>query len=707
MSEIDIHMRGDLGSRWWQIGWYVAGIVLASIGYSILIHPYFYGMQRYGMLLRVACCKLVYRKALRLSKAALGKTTVGQMVNLISNDVQRFDTSLIFPSSVITSPLNSAIVIGVLWPRMGVACLAGMAILILYLPLQSFFGRLLAKIRSKTALLTDERVRLMNEIMPAMKVIKMYSWEKPFAKLVEAARRREVSAVELRSFIWSINMALYYSSSKVILLITFLVFLILGHQLNAENVFVTMALLNIVRQSMTFFFPYSIMGIGETLTSIKRLEKFLLLEEKNESGNYIKISDVTPADKTGGWLEEVTAKWNVNDPTCEQDTLSSINLAVQPGELAVCVGPVGSGKSSVLMALLGEIPIISGRVRVNGRIAYAGQEAWTFAGSVRENILFGQPFDPTKYRKVIHVCALERDLTLLPYGDKTLVGERGVSLSGGQKARVNLARALYQNAEIYLLDDPLSAVDSHVASHIFEKAIRYYLQNKTVVLVTHQLQFIKQATNILYLDAGHSLAQGTFDELIKQGIDFVKLEVEEQRRRESVSSAESSSSNSVVAESSQPKPIKRQFSTSIGKGNHLSDAVEAKISDQQEAPKVHEEKAAVGSVKARVWGLYIRLGAGPLLLPLVILSNVVCQFLFNGSDYWLKLWTDSEQRKFEKAHNITSSLSMKETLVDRFDRRKDAIIYGVLVAALFVFSLVRACCFFMMCMRSSIKVSCG
>src|SRR6266487_2932521 len=158
------------------------------------------------------------------------------------------------------------------------------------------------------------------------------------------------------------------------------------------------------------------------------------------------------------------------------------------------------------MTILGELPLISGNLDVNGKLSYASQEPWAFNGSVKDNILLGKEYDERKYKEVIRVSALRRDIELFPYGDNTLVGEKGVTLSGGQRARINLARALYHEADIYLLDDPLSAVDANVARHIFEKCILGYLKSKTTILVTHQLQFIKHATKILVLDQGQCLA---------------------------------------------------------------------------------------------------------------------------------------------------------------------------------------------------------
>lgn len=173
-----------------------------------------------------------------------------------------------------------------------------------------------------------------------------------------------------------------------------------------------------------------------------------------------------------------------------------------PEQLLAIIGPVGSGKSSLLHVLLQELPLVSGTLLIKGEISYASQEPWLFAGTIRQNILFGQAMDKQRYNTVVKRCALERDFSLLPYGDKTLIGDRGISLSGGQRARINLARAVYKQADIYLLDDPLSAVDTHVGKELFKQCITGYLKNKIVLLVTHQIQHLQDVHNILYLEDG-------------------------------------------------------------------------------------------------------------------------------------------------------------------------------------------------------------
>ncbi|XP_066976379.1 ATP-binding cassette sub-family C member 4-like isoform X2 [Macrobrachium rosenbergii] len=502
-------------------GWlYCTGVVMGSLLYIFSHHPFFFGTQHSGMQIRVASCSMIYRKALRLSKAALGKTTVGQMVNLLSNDVNRFDTSIIFLHYLWIGPLQTLIVVGILWNEIGPSCLAGIMLLILFVPLQSWMGQVFSRLRLATAHRTDERVRIMNEIINAMRVIKMYTWEKPFTALIEKARKSEIDVVMKTNYYRAVNMSLFFTSSKVIVFLALLTYVLTGNILTAEKVFVTSSLINNVRLVMTLFFPFGIAMGSETLISCKRLQDFLEMEELEET-NRVQKSNLRPKLKDCGvTVSGLTAKWS---EATEENTLTNITCSVKAGELLAVIGPVGSGKGSLLHAILGELPAKAGSILVRGKVAYASQEPWVFSGTVKQNILFGQPFNEKRYNEVIRVCALEQDMEQLSEGDLTMVGERGVALSGGQKARVNLARAVYYDADIYLLDDPLSAVDTHVGRHLFDQCIMDHLKHKVRILVTHQLQYLKPASQILVLREGHTEAIGNYNQLVNSGIDFASL----------------------------------------------------------------------------------------------------------------------------------------------------------------------------------------
>ncbi|ODN02105.1 Multidrug resistance-associated protein 4 [Orchesella cincta] len=510
---------------------FAGGLLLASALYTAHHHPYFFFTQHCGMQIRVATSSLIYRKSLKLSQAAIGKTNVGQMVNLLSNDVNRFDLCVGFLHYLWIAPFQLGLVTYILWDYLGFGwtCLPGVAVLVLFVPFQSQMGRLFGKLRLQVAERTDRRVRTMSEIVNAIRIIKMYAWELPFAKLVGEAREDEISCIRKTAILRAINLSCYYISSKVVVFLTLLTYVLMGNYLNAEKVFVTLSLYNNVRLIITLFFPNAITCLAEALVSIRRLQNFLMMEERNVTPQAIQplhdlksdqVGHKQPKTEIGVTVSNLYARWNKD---ADMLTLDCINLTVKEGQLAAVVGSIGSGKTSLLQALLHELPTTAGSLKINGKLAYTCQEPWIFSGSVRDNILFGLDYEYDRYHRVIQACALSKDLTLLPFQDQTLVGDRGTSLSGGQKGRINLARAVYADADIYLLDDPLSAVDAEVAKHIFENCINGLLKEKARILVTHQLQFLKPADEIILLNRGKIEARGNYKELVKTGINFVQM----------------------------------------------------------------------------------------------------------------------------------------------------------------------------------------
>ncbi|XP_022358424.1 multidrug resistance-associated protein 4 isoform X4 [Enhydra lutris kenyoni] len=494
---------------------YATVLTVCTLILAILHHLYFYHVQCAGMRLRVAMCHMIYQKALRLSNVAMGKTTTGQIVNLLSNDVNKFDQVTMFLHFLWAGPLQAIAVTALLWMEIGISCLAGIAVLIILLPLQSCIGKLFSSFRSKTAAFTDVRIRTMNEVITGIRIIKMYAWEKSFADLITHLRRKEISKILSSSYLRGMNLASFFVASKIIIFVTFTTYVLLGNVITASHVFVVVSLYGSVRLTVTLFFPAAIEKVSEAVISIQRIKNFLLLDE---------ISQRTPQRPSDGktivHVQDVTAFW---DKTSETPTLQDLSFTVRPGELLAVIGPVGAGKSSLLSTVLGELPRSRGLVSVHGRIAYVSQQPWVFSGTVRSNILFGKKYEKERYEKVIKACALRKDLQLLEDGDLTVIGDRGATLSGGQKARVNLARAVYQDADIYLLDDPLSAVDAEVGRHLFELCICQTLHEKITILVTHQLQYLKAASQILILKDGKMVQKGTYTEFLKSGVDFGSL----------------------------------------------------------------------------------------------------------------------------------------------------------------------------------------
>ncbi|XP_014208188.1 probable multidrug resistance-associated protein lethal(2)03659 [Copidosoma floridanum] len=681
---------------------YALGVILCSALNVFVIHPYMMAILHMGMKMRVACCTLIYRKSLKLSRTALGETTVGQAVNLLSNDVNRFDVATIFLHYLWIGPLQTMIVMYVMYNEVQKSAIIGVATLLMFIPLQGFLGKKSSSLRLKTAIRTDERVRLTNEIINGIQAIKMYTWEKPFSALIHKARFNEIKVIRGMSYVRGAIMSFIIFSTRLSLFITILTYVLLGNDITAETVFMLTAYYNILRTNMTVFFPQGITQIAEVLVSIRRLQKFMLYEEVSTRAHrsmiYRKPREEMDTGKKGKKrkpeengkaaantlaeeevdnsgsikLDNVSAKWLAHEKT---DTLAGISLDVKPGELLAVVGQVGSGKSSLLNVILKELPLNSGRVEVNGQIAYASQEPWLFAGSVRQNILFGRKMVQHRYEQVIKVCQLRRDLRLLPYGDKTIVGERGISLSGGQRARINLARAVYSDTPIYAFDDPLSAVDAHVGKHMFEECITKYLRKKTRILVTHQLQYLNTVDRIIVLKDGLIKAQGSFDQLVAQGVDFGRL-LESQSAKENTK--DEAGGSAPVSRSTSRQGSITSLSSFMTNENNLG------IGDPQE----EEEMRSKGSVGGWVYRGYFGAGGNCCVVFTMFLLCILSQFFASFGDYFISMWVSMEEKS-------------KDGWVGFISREECIYIYSGITVLTIIVTLVRSSAFFNMCMRAS------
>lgn len=756
---------------YWRIIYDAALIVLFTMLAAASSHPFFFQSYHIGMKCRVAACYMIYKKALRLSQSAMSETTVGQMVNLLSNDVNRFDQVAQMLPYIVLAPLQAIIVITILLAfYLGVyPTLASLAAILLYVLVQTSMGRGFSRFRAKTAKRTDERVRLMNEIILAMRIIKMYAWERPFKQLVQMARKREITTIGISYILRTINQTLFFISSKVIVFVALITYVLLGYSFKPEVVFVSIGLANLVRVSLTLFFPNAIAQCAETVISCRRINKFLQLPElENLPANYRASNDGLGC-KHVLTMTKVYASWAsknqelVASSDARMAIIRNLTLAIKPRDLVLIVGRVGSGKSSVLMSILGELPIASGRLEVNGRVSYAAQDAWIFSGTVRDNILFGKPFDSERYNEVLNVCSLERDMDILLDGDATIVGERGVSLSGGQKARVNLARALYNQADIYLLDDPLSAVDAPVARHIFDRSFKTFLRKKTVILATHQLQFLRSASKVLVVDRNSPAAFGSLQEVMESEafsvVDYSKeafedattatetgAEEAESRRRGRQGSGQSGdgpsgssggSSRQSPGKSSEPDEQRapsadeagRLFRSSSRASSNLNESMKvlsasllvdgakrkpgsATLDDAPAEQKLLRKRTPAGSERRAgtetlskvssdlsTYFYYTRNATGIIMFTWFLLINLAAQGLYQYTDFFLSYWTDSVQRKDFEGPNFVPL-----TYVDGLNLNEISGFYALLVGSCFVATFCRAATFFIGSLRASINI---
>uniref|UniRef100_A0A336LQQ2 CSON001219 protein n=1 Tax=Culicoides sonorensis TaxID=179676 RepID=A0A336LQQ2_CULSO len=736
--------------------YYSIALVALNALSAISINQYILHSFQNGMKVRIAVCSTVYRKALRLSKTALGDTSPGKVVNLLSNDVNRFDIVSVFIHSMWSAPLLTVIVGYLLWIESGWGGLIGMFVIFIVTPIQAYTGKLSSKFRLQTALRTDERVRLMDEIISGIQVIKYYAWEIPFATLIRIARKMELKIVRKNSYVRALYMTFMLFTTRMALFTTMLAIVMLGNELTASKVYVTAAYYGIIANTMSQMWVRGIAEIAEALVSLRRIRKFLEFEEKDSeklenSNKYEKVIEkngdikVKKINHENGYselppkiaisLKNVVAKWDgvkeqgvktkkmkkADLNLAEEDdssrlTLDNLNIDIPSGKLIGVVGAVGAGKSSLLQAILRELPLKSGSISYKGDVSYASQEAWIFAASVRQNILFGQEMHKERYDAVVKACALIRDFEQLPFGDKTIVGERGTALSGGQKARISLARAVYRTADIYLLDDPLSAVDAHVGKHLFEECIgpkgRLGRQKATRILVTHQVHYLKDADIVVVLKDGKIEHMGSPKELFEMGIEKM-LESEEYR--------ENSSEFDEHSRRGSSRSRQNSVSSTKSSSTNGSDDEDEENTKKEESPKQNLEESSKGKVKS-VFTTYLRAGAHPVIFVFVFFLFFLTQAIASSIDWWTSYWTHQEElRHFNSINNATleipeeinknpsiniinAILAVAGSSSEPLSSEWCAIIHGSLLAGLFFFAISRSIAFYTSTVRSSQKL---
>ncbi|XP_060873079.1 ATP-binding cassette sub-family C member 4-like isoform X2 [Metopolophium dirhodum] len=693
---------------------YAACLTISTLVSMVLYHVPQVNMIHYGMKMRIACCSIIFRKAMRLSNTSLGETSVGRVVNLLSNDVNRFDKALFFLHFLWISPLQTIVVSYFLWQEIGVSSIFGVATLIMFIPLQVWFGKKISILRLKTAIRTDERVHLMNQIISGIQVIKMYTWEKPFEYLVQYARKMEIKQIRGSSYITAVFVSFMVFHSRVALFFSILAYVVFGNYITAQKVFVMASYFNILRVSLTVFFPQAIAQIAELLMTIKRIQTFLSYEEKNckvvnlsksenvTTNNGVQKPTINSASITTNTdsetmlsnylridISNATAKWTQNET---EYCLRHINLTVSSGQLVAIIGPVGAGKSSLMQAILRELPLSEGKITVNGVVSYASQEPWLFVGSVKKNILFGSPMDEHRYKQVIQVCALKSDFQQFPYGDETIVGERGVTLSGGQRARINLARAVYKQADIYLLDDPLSAVDTHVGSHLFEKCIKGFLKDKTCILITHQLQYLTSVEKIVLIENANIKSESTYEELQTSNLEFAKLlhsSLEMISKTHNTLNVENKSELQLI--------VDRQVSETSVRSPPVD---ESKSHQNKLKPTEVAETRTLGNISHTVYMSYFSAGGRKCKILFFILVCIFTQVLSSFGDSWISYWVNLEEHVFRNVLRVADNKLIWWSM----SRQTCINVFSATIVIMIITVVIRSVLFVSVCMKASMTL---
>uniref|UniRef100_A0A4W5NVW4 ATP-binding cassette sub-family C member 5 n=1 Tax=Hucho hucho TaxID=62062 RepID=A0A4W5NVW4_9TELE len=655
----------------------VAGIFLMELMRSWSLALMWAVNYRTAARLRGAALTFAFHKILRLRSTK--DISAGELINICSSDGQRVYEAVSVGCLLAGGPLVGILGLSYTAYFLGPTALVGSAIFIFFYPAMMLASRLTAYFRKKCVLVTDQRVRLMNEILGCIKFIKMYCLENAFAQNIHTVRSEERRILERAGCVQSLTVGVAPIVVVIASVCTFTLHMALGYDLTAAQAFTVVAVFN----SMTFALkvtPLAVRALSEGFVAVNRFQRLFLMEDRevvltktDDPMNAVEFRYATlawekakaPAKATtvpkkqckrGGmhrvlrkeklslYITAEEGKGNNEGPNGQsllthmeqespQSTISStqssiirpplhktlhrIDLRVKKGALVGICGAVGSGKSSLLSALLGQMTLLEGNVAASGGFAYVAQQAWILNDSLRENILFGKEYDEDKYNAVVSACCLIPDLTELPYGDMTEIGERGANLSGGQRQRVSLARALYSERPILLLDDPLSAVDAHVGSHLFHNAIRMASKGKTIIFVTHQLQYLAECDHVILMKDGQIAEHGTHFQLMGRDRDYatlfnsnlVKTNLKNKEKKEGDEKVETTG---TVAR----PPVEK------GKGDQLMKA---------------EEKGS-GAVAWDVYKAYINAAGGPC----AFIINVILFLFTTGSiafsNWWLSYW---------------------------------------------------------------------
>ncbi|KAJ0791413.1 putative ABC-type xenobiotic transporter [Helianthus annuus] len=643
--------RGD--PSW--IGYVYAFSIFVGVSLGVLCEAqYFQNVARVGFRIRSILVSAVFRKSLRLTHEARKNFPSGKTMNMITTDANALQQVCNQLHGLWSAPFRIVLSMILLYQQLGIASLVGSLVLILMFPIQTMIVSKMRKLTKEGLQYTDKRVGLMSEILAAIQTVKYdfpynncfgiltcncdtasiyrcYAWEESFQSKIQTIRKDELLWLWKSQFLGACNNFILNSLPVLVAVISFGFFTLLGGDLTPSRAFTSLSLFTVLRTPLNTL-PNLITQAVNAYISLQRLEELFLAEERILLPNPPLEAGLPAISIKNGYFS-----W---DPNAPKPTLSDINIDIQVGSLVAIVGGTGEGKTSLISAMLGEIPPWENSTAIiRGTAAYVPQISWIFNATVRENILFGSKFEASRYWKTVEVTALQHDLDILPVKcpkkiiqighDLTEIGERGVNISGGQKQRVSMARAVYSNSDVYIFDDPLSALDTHVGREVFEKCIKEELRGKTRVLVTNQLHFLPQVDKIILVSEGMVKEEGTFEELSENGLLFKTLMEKVGGMDDHVEGSECGTN------------------IDYGSSKQYADEVVGESTDDQSITKknrksvlIRQEDRQTGIVSWKVLARYTDALGGLWVVLILFICYISTEVLRILSSTWLSYWTE-------------------------------------------------------------------
>ncbi|KAL1818795.1 hypothetical protein ACET3Z_013664 [Daucus carota] len=585
-------------------------------------------MQQIGIRIRGVTTVMLYDKSLTLPSWSSqlqdeqgSGGSGGELLNAVAVDVETIQGFIVYIHDTWLIFVQIGLALLILYMKLGLLASVGAFGVTLFFMMANFLlMKLQEKFQKNLMKSKDNRMKVTIETLSNMRVLRFQGWEMSFMSKILQLRKVEIQW--LKKYLYGIVLIGFFTGigPTLVALFTFGSCIYMGIPLEMGQIFSALATFRVLQEPI-FLLPDTLSLLVQAKVSLARIASFLSLDELLNNG-----LEKLPFGSSDTALEIIDGSFtwdnNISNNTA---ALNDINLKVSHGMKVGICGTVGSGKSSLLSCILGEMPRISGDVKFCGTNAYVSQSPWIQSGTVQDNILFGKNMDRQRYDQVLEACSLKKDLEILSFGDQTVIGEKGINLSGGQKQRIQLARAVYHDVDIYLLDDPFSAVDAHTGSHLFKEVLLGLLSGKTVIYVTHQVEFLNAADLIVVMKNGKIVQVGKYNEILVPGSDFIQLVGAQ------VAALPSTLDDNKAA------PISSDNTETIIINENVNGKVDDGGGAVGSAPQqlVKDEERESGRVRFPVYWEYIKTAYGGSLVLLMILASIILQILQIGSNYWL------------------------------------------------------------------------